>query len=309
MKSELVRFLKRGARQGAWPLLQRYAVAPKILSLPPIEVARDAEFAVHIRVCERDAVMLHWAVRSFFLHCTNPCQLVIHDDGSCRPETLRKFKQTFVNATVYSRADALSIVGPRLEQYPYLYHWWRSSFTGIKWVDYYLLGESKYVIFLDTDVLFFRRPIDIFEIKSQAAWMSDCFDSLYFDPDTSSRLFGIRTLPQLNSGLGRVPRAWFDFSLAELVLKHICEPEVVRRSEKLGLPKNDDQTFNAILSASNGAWDLLPDSYLVATEPGLVGVVAKHYVTPRRFSFYEEAVPRVAAQLHLELPRWLRERG
>jgi hypothetical protein len=309
VKSELARFLKRSARQGTWPLLQRYAVAPRILNLPPIEVARKAEFAVHIRVCERDSIMLHWAVRSFFLHCPVPCQLVIHDDGSCRPETLANFKRTFVNASVYSRSDALRIIAPQLSQFTDLYHWWRSSFTGIKWIDYYLMGESKYVIFLDTDVLFFRSPVDIFNNRSQAVWMRDCFDSIYFASQTSFRLFGVEALPQINSGLGRIPRGWFDISLAEAVLKHISAPEIAKRAENLGLPKHDDQTFNAVLSACNGDWGLLPDTYQVAIEPGLCGAIARHYVTPRRFSFYEEGVPRVSAQLELKLPRWLRERG
>jgi hypothetical protein len=272
-------------------------------------VAKKSEFAVHIRVCEQDAVILYWAVRSFFSHCGVPCQLVIHDDGSCRQETLDNFRKTFVNAAVYSRNEAICIIAPQLEQFSELKHWWRSSFTGIKWIDYYLLGKTKYVIFLDTDVLFFKPPNEMFETKNHAVWMKDCFESLYFDSDDSFRLFGVRTLPQLNSGLGRVPRDWFDASLAQNVLTHMGAPEVVRRAKNLGLPKHDDQTFNAVISACNGNWSLLPDSYQVATEPGLGRIVAKHYVTPRRFSLYEEGIPRVAAQLDLELPRWLRERG
>jgi hypothetical protein len=253
--------------------------------------------------------MLHWAIRSFFLHCDTACQLVIHDDGSCRPETLDNFRKTFVGAAVYSRNEAVSVIAPQLNQFSELYRWWQSSFTGIKWIDYYLLGRSKYVIFLDTDVLFFGPPNEIFENPSQAVWMRDCFESLYFDSEDSLRLFGVRTLPQLNSGLGRIPRDWFDPSLAEKVLMHMSAPEVVKRAKNIGLPTHDDQTFNAVLSACNGNWSLLSERYQVATEPGLKGAIAKHYVTPRRFLLFEEGIPRVAAHLELELPRWLRERG
>lgn len=307
-KPEVMRFLKRAVRQGTWPLLQRYVVARKILSLPAIAVAAKSDFCVHLRVCEQHAVMLHWALRSFLNHSTVGCSVAIHDDGSCSAHTLDRFTATFPAARVISRAEATSLILPRLAKFPEIAKWWQSSFTGIKWIDYFLLGESEHVIFLDTDVLFFDEPVAIFRDLDCAAWMKDSFYSLYIEPDDSQKLFGGSPPPQINSGLGRVPRRWFNIDLAVHVMRFMHQESVQRRAGRLGLPQDDDQTFNAILCACNGKTHYLPESYAVASELGLGGIVAKHYTTPFRFWFYEEGMTRVANQLKLDLPRWLRAR-
>jgi hypothetical protein len=308
MKSELARFIKRGLRQGSWPLLQRYAVLPKILDLPAIEFPHASDFCVHIRVCERDALMLHWAIRSFARHTPMPCTLVIHDDGTCSRKTLASFANKFHGAEIISRKDASKRISKKLQLIPDLWLWWQNSFEAIKWFDFYLLGKSKYIIFLDSDVLFFASPSALFENLDRAMWMRDCFDSLYIDRHQSHALFGKTELPQLNSGLGRVPREWFDLNVAQEVFRFMLNDDIRSRAIHLGLPQHDDQTFNAILTAVKGGYDYLPTSYQVATEPGLKDAVAKHYTTPSRFWFYEEGIPRTAAQLKFKLSRWLRER-
>lgn len=308
-KFEIMRYVRRGLRQGTWPILQRYCVARKILSLPPTRVAKKSDFNIHIRVCERDAIMLHWAVRSFLMHASVPCQLTIHDDGTCRRRTLESFERSFVNVRVYRREEALRLVGPRISRFPKLDLWQRSTYTGIKWLDYYLLGQSRFVIFLDSDVLFFKNPVQLFQNMDSAYWMKDCFYSLYFDREEAARWYGVGELPQLNSGLGRIPRAWFDAALAADVLTRMAHAEIDQRSIARSLPKNDDQTFNAVISACKGSWAYLSEEYCLAMEPGIGSCVARHYVGSRRFWFYEEGIPRAARQLGIRLPLWLSERA
>jgi hypothetical protein len=309
MSLELARFMRRGLRQGTWPLLQRYAVARRILDLPPVTVAAHSDFTLHLRVCERDAVMAHWALRSFLLHASVPCAVTIHDDGSCRPQTLRQFATAFRHCQVYGRDEAYRAIAPQLASFEALAEWARRDYAAIKWLDVYLLGRSRHVIFLDSDVLFFADPVALFAAGDHALWMKDCFRSLYIDDDEAALWYGVPRLPQLNSGLGRIPRHWFDAALAADVLRRLQSPALVERAAARGLPGRDDQTFNAVLAACKGAWRYLPDDYCLAMEPGLGACVARHYVGPRRFGFYEEGLPRVARQLGLKLPRWLSERA
>ncbi|HKQ03903.1 MAG TPA: hypothetical protein VJ464_02135 [Blastocatellia bacterium] len=309
MKPEFIRFVRRGIRQGTWPLLQRYAAFKRILNLPPIQISQDSDFAVHILTCERDALMLHWAVRSFASHVSEPFQLVIHDDGSCSPNTLKRFSETFLGATVIPRRQACLEVAKHLRGFPNLLETNRNSFASIRWIDFYLLGASKFIIFLDPDVLFFASPTHLFEGSDSALWMRDCFYSLHITQEEANDRFGGITLPQLNGGLGRIPRSCFDPMLASRVLDFMQQSYVGQRAAQLGLPTMDDMPYSAVYSAVYGKCHLLPESYQIGMEPGLQGVIAKHYTTPRRFLFFEEGIPRVAHHLGVSLPPWLRERG
>lgn len=293
---EVLRYLKRGfLRQATWPLLQRYVVAPSITKLPPVHVKPNSELGVHVRICESDAIMLHWSLRSLFNVCQLPFQLTIHDDGSCSEQTLRLFSEKFVGARVVKREEAARQILPNLANHPALRQWWPTTYRSLKWLDVYLLGDSRYIIFLDSDVLFFREPKELFQPCSKTVWMRDSTYTLHIKPEESITLFGGYPLPQLNSGLGRMERSRFNLDLAERVLKHLGRPQ-------------DDQTLNAVMTAQYPDYEFLPPSYDNATELGLEGKVAKHYTTPYRFWFYEEGIPRVAKQLDLPLHRWLKER-
>src|SRR5205823_4643068 len=155
VKSELLRFLKRGARRGSWPLLQRYAVVPKILRQPTVECFREATQSVHVLVCEKDAVMLHWCLRSLVHHASAPFTIYIHDDGTCSAETLQRFRRVFRHAIVLSRAEADAIVEPKIAHSPELLHWRRNDYIAAKCIDFYLIGQEPWLIVLDADVLFF----------------------------------------------------------------------------------------------------------------------------------------------------------
>jgi hypothetical protein len=162
-------------------------------------------------------------------------------------------------------------------------------------VDVYLLGETPHVVLLDSDILFFADPEELFRDSPEAVWMRDSSYMLYVKPEESVRLFGGQPLPQLNSGVGRIERGRFSLDLAEALLAHLKVPR-------------DDQTLHAVTTARRPAFGLLPDTYDCATERGLRGLVCKHYTNPFRFMYYEEGIPRAAKLLGLPLPRWLRER-
>src|SRR5207253_3834094 len=51
--------------------------------------------------------------------------------------------------------------------------WRRSTYWAIKSLDTYLLGNSKYIILIDPDVLFFRRPAELFERDERTVWLRD----------------------------------------------------------------------------------------------------------------------------------------
>lgn len=309
MQTEIVRFIKRAVRQGTWPILQRYRVLRKILDLPQVSIPNEAEYEIHAMVCENDALMLHWALRSFLHHCDVPIGIVIHDDGTCSAETLERFRTAFVGAQIVPRAVAAETMARILSPHRGMFEWWKSNVAATKWIDCYCLGRAEQIIFLDSDVLFFARPSELFHLRESAVWMKDVAYMLHLDPEEVAANFGGAQPPQLNTGLGRVPRRWFDLEVACRVKELIRTPSVQSRAIIRGLPKIDDMTFHAVITGVNGGGSYLSEAYAVATEPGLRSTVAKHYVCPQRFGFFEEGIPRVAKQLEVPLAHWLTERG
>jgi hypothetical protein len=294
---EVIRYGRRGLRLGTWPLLQRFVVARKVLTLPPIRISTKSDFTVHIRICQRDMILLHWAVRSLACVCSTPFRLVLHDDGTCREDDLRLVQEKFQGVRIIRRSEAKTLMLPRLDPYPALRDWWLRTFVGIKWLDVYMLGESRYAILTDTDVLFFRDPVDLFQPCATTVWMRDIGYTHFIGSQESIDVFGGYPLPQLNSGLGRIERSRFRLDLADQALRYV------------GDPGYDDQTFNAIITAQSQDFALLDSTlYECAFEMGIHERIARHYTTPFRLWFYEEGLPRVARNLQLPLHHWLSER-
>jgi hypothetical protein len=242
--------------------------------------------------------MLHWMLRSLIHHAKAPFRVVIHDDGSCSEKTRIDLQTKFEGLLFMSRSETAKLIAPLLEGHPLLQEWWPTNArsVNVKWLDAYLLGDSRFIVFVDPDILFFGNPVELFEPNPQPAWLRDSEYMLEIDPEESVRLFGGYPLPVLNAGMGRIERSRFNLDLAEHVLRVLQQPR-------------DDMTMHAVITAQQNDFTFLPPAYKMATQLGLEGVVAKHYTNPYRFWFYEEGIPRVAQHLGLPLSRWLRERG
>jgi len=278
--------------------LQRFVVSEKVHDLPPVRLNTNSDVCVHVCLCEAHATMLHWMLRSLIRHAEAPFRVMVHDDGSCSARTRSELLEKFDGLEFITRSEARKLVPPLLKDYPLLREWWPTNERSInvKWLDAYLLGTSRIILLVDPDVLFFTNPVDLFESNSHTLWMRDIGYMLEISPEESVSLFGGHALPPLNTGIGRIERSRFSLEVAEGVLRRLQKPR-------------DDMTLHAVITAQRSDFALLPSSYQVATSLGLGGIIAKHYVTPSRFWFYEEGVPRVARDLGLPLSRWLRERA
>lgn len=305
---ESIRLARRGVRVGTWPLIQRYVVAPKVLELPPAEFPRSTAFCVHTRLCERDVLSCHWMLRSLHRVGADKFSVVLHDDGSLSERSIGQLARSFPGVRIISRDESRARVGKRLADWPDVKQWHARDFTAVKWLDPYILGESEQVVFVDTDVLFFEEPIELSLRAETAVWQEDQSYMLHISPDEAEQRFGTHGLPAVNSGIGRVKRAVFSEAFAVEMYRLLFDPVRLADCHARGLPRNDDQTFHALLTACHGGLALLPKSYLLTWERGLCGAIAKHYVGSYRFLLWEEGIPRVARQLGLPLAAWMRER-
>jgi hypothetical protein len=290
------RFFKRAIRQGTWPLLQRLLVYPRVLGLPPVRFAGNPTHTVHTVVRERDAIMAHWMLRTLHHFSPAPLSVTLHLDPTVRPGTAALLGKKFPDSGIISDEDARQRVLPMLEGFPRLRRWRESSPWAIKAVDTYLLGESRWMLSVDCDVLFFAPPEALFADSPSAIWMADGNYALDLPPEAGVDLLGLRALLPINTGVGRIERGLFDPAIAERVLERVPEPV-------------NDQVFHAAFTAKTGDAALLPSApYNYVKQPGLEGRIARHYTTPYRFLFVEEGVPRAARLLGLPQHPVLRDR-
>jgi len=234
-------------------------------------------------------------LRSLLRVAGDHVRIQIHDDGSLTPQSIETTLLRFPGIRIVSRAEAVDRLMPLIARYPRLKAWWPTTHWGIKWLDVYLLGDTRDMILLDSDALFFKRPDLLLESGGKTLWMKDSNYMLDLPPEAGPKLFVARRLPQLNSGVGRVDRSRFDLNIAERLLEIVGKPR-------------DDQTLHAIIAARDPDSMLLPPQYDCAIERGLRDVVCKHYTNPFRFMYFEEGIPRAAKLLGLKLAPWLQER-
>ena len=290
------RFFKRALRQGTWPLLQRLLVYPRVLGLPPVRFAGNPTHTVHTVVRERDAVMAHWMLRTLHHFAPAPLSVTLHLDPTVRPGTAALLAEKFSGLRIISYAEAMDRVMPALERFPRVKRWRETDLWGIKGLDTYLMGDSRWMLSVDCDVLFFAHPVPLFADSPQAAWMEDGNYALDLPPEAGPEWLGRRPLLALNAGFGRIERGLFDLAVAQKVLERVSNPV-------------NDQVIHAAFTAHAADAALLPKrEYNYVKEPGLEARIVRHYTTPYRFLMIEEGVPRVARILGIPLAPLLRER-
>ncbi|MGO9604270.1 MAG: hypothetical protein ACLQAT_12900 [Candidatus Binataceae bacterium] len=234
----------------------------------------------------RDCVDLIWALKSFYLFSGVDYPLYIHDGGLARGQAGFLSKH-FPDAKVVLADQAEHEVHAELLRRGLKRCWeYRGlNVTTRKLFDFFLLSKADYIVSIDSDIVFFRRP-DLLCVppegnrenrynKDEGYWYSMKLDEL-------EASFGIRPMEYINSGLSLVRRQSIDFDAIERWLQH----------PKLFADRwVTEQTLHALCSKVSGGAMLLPESYKVSVKAGLTpDMVCKHYPGFFRPLHYEEGM-------------------
>lgn len=272
-------------REGLHHAWYRRRMQRKILETPPIDTAASGPIEVRVLTWRRDCLDLIWALKSFYFFSGFDYPLYIHDGGlgEGQPELLRKH---FPGAILVSGAATDREVAERMTarglkrclEYRAL------NITTRKLFDFFLLTTADYVVSIDSDIVFFRKPA-LLSVpacgltrnrynKDDGYWYSMTLDEL-------ESSFGIKPPPSINSGLSIVRSNSIDFDLIEKWLEN----------PKLAADRwVTEQTLQALCSTVHGM-EFLPDTYVVSTKPGLrADTVCKHYTGFFRHLHYEEGM-------------------
>lgn len=272
----------------AW---QRDVVRWRVLKTAPVNGLTDSSCEIHALTCERDWIDLIWSLKSLFSVSDVRFRLCIHDDGSLRPEALDALRHHFPDARVIARSDADRMVGRMLKDHPRCQDLRRSNNLSLKVFDFLAYLESDRLFLLDSDILFFRRPVVLLQRISDRAYASNSLNRDWgtgigytVDPHAVQASLTFPFQLHINSGLGLIHKASYDLDDFERWLEI---PGI------LGHPHRIEQTLVALASSQFGH-EFLPAEYDVHTRSTRANEIVKHYTGPIRHLLYREGLGRAA---------------
>jgi len=285
-------------REGFWLARQRVRAQRPILGTRPLRTASSGTIEIRVLTWKRDWVNLIWALKSFYHYAGVDYPLVIHD-GGLLPEQVGKLLNHFPNARFIPRAEGDEHFVHLLRErgFDRSADFRQKDPLARKLFDFHLASSADYVLTIDSDVLFFRRPDQLLlppEGLTRNRYNRDYQDGNCWYSMPSDELncaFGIRPPPLINSGLAIVRRSTIDFSLIEKCLGH---PKLSNYNWLT------EQTLHALCSTVHGV-EFLPPEYQVGGPPGLgPGVVCKHYPGSFRHQMYTDGIPTLISSGFIE---------
>ena len=106
-------------------------------------------------VCEKDYLRSFWALKSFFCYSGLQARLVIQNDGSLSSKLLDQYREHFPGCVVNTAND--SEIRSALVGYPMCQFFLGHHAIAKKLFHPLLLSKTKYVIIMDSDILWFRK--------------------------------------------------------------------------------------------------------------------------------------------------------
>jgi hypothetical protein len=255
------------------------------------------EVPVHILVGNDQFKMSLWMLVSFFQMTRKNWKVFLYDDGTLKSNARQRLAQLGIATEVIDRKVALTQAENSLRQFPICLQVFKDNILATKFFGPLIFGDSHKYLVLDTDLLFFREPLEII------SWTQSSLDDLYFNMDVEdwsqvdnntclSRL-GFKLWPKVNSGLCCISRSAIDLRDAEHFL---ADNDLYKTSDPWML----EQTLFALHASKHNLGGLLPDTYEISLGVNASpNCIVRHYVGKVRDRFYTEGCSRIQRELSI----------
>lgn len=191
-----------------------------ISQIQSVESDNSSNIEVVSVTSRQDYYMLVLSLKSLFLHSRENFSVLIFDDGSLRTKDIKFIKQNIIGAKVIKK----NRYDKRLAKYSktiFLNKRIRNSPYVIKELGPIIFSKKNKLLFLDSDVLFFKQPnsiIDWIKGKHDIIFLSD-YQNVYCLSNIESKyLFNLPLTPKVNSGLIGIHRRYLDQNLLKKLL-------------------------------------------------------------------------------------------
>ena len=281
-------------RKGGKYVWNRWVIAPKILDSSKSFQRRvnKESLSIHALTSHKDLLMLVWSLASFYAVANVYGRLYIHDDGSLTTKDKEIISALFPNSKIINSETFLSDYGMQISEFSVIAEFreiFRKDFVLLKkLIDPYFVSDADYRLILDSDLLWFRRPVELENLSNLSYMMrgkggNGKLGYVFFRD--RSRL--PEELAAYNSGIVLYKKENFDLEkLSEFFL----------RVDHLD-PRNRHFIEQAAYAYCLKNLKPLPvDTYHIKG-PLSSATVVKHYTGPRRPLFYAEGVAKLKAAL------------
>lgn len=174
-----------------------------ILRTPPVESDPTSPLVLYSLACKRDLCAYLLAVKSLLQYAPS-INIVLQSDGSIDESASDVLRQHISGITIISREDTDDLLSVRLSQKLKVLVRETNFFIALKLLNPILRFSDRYVIHLDSDILFLRRPdaiLDCLSAEPPRAFycpggnvLADAFHKIGFD-------FSRVDIRSFNSGL------------------------------------------------------------------------------------------------------------
>jgi len=266
-----------------WRIRQRR----KILTTQPVRTKNSDKGSIRYLVCHNQVLEAVWSAKTLLAEeQMRTWSLVFHDDGTLLSHDVAVLLYHFPCAKVIPRGQADAEMENVL---PPTCKWLRNSLVlSLKLFDFaYFSGGQPYLA-LDTDVLFFGKPVELHETLSGSGtsirWNQDHPESISFSYTVDEIVAKTGLRPgRFNSGVLAIPRPFTNWEQIETWLR------------ALGKPPNGlwavEQTIYALIATAQSGMPL-PSAYDVL-ERHWPDVISEHYYWRSRRNMYRRGYPAV----------------
>jgi hypothetical protein len=213
-----------------------------------------------------------------------PLRVIVHEEGTARPEDVARFQEKVPNSSFIFKKDADPIVNEFMARYPACRRLRDKLVYGLKIFDIQILEEGPELSYTDCDILFLRPITRFFRLPEDRSaggvFMKDPIHAYCLTPLQLMMNRKLHLANRLNGGLLHFRRAAFDWDLVEWFLKH---------DEYTIHPYWKEQTAWAVLAAATQSWYWDEEQVRVITRKSDLNdrVAVAHYVSSyRRFIQY-----------------------
>lgn len=268
---------------------KRRKISKRVHDLGPAPIPdQNQPFTVHTLTCKRDFEMGIWSAKSFNLVCDNAFLWVFHEDGSLTDEDCQVLEKHFPGSQVVRYSSSIEYAKNNFSEKEKITLYREKLKLMLKLLDIGNWTKGERILFIDTDVLFFKKPtllLDLVNDENGKNMFNQDVDFAYvFETPILERLMSAKLPERINSGLFVIDKNIFDFDKIERWLDQMPmdTPYIIHRLE---------QTLFAMSAADSGkSVQMLPPEYNVEYHKDVSNSICKHYVGRIRHGFELEGL-------------------
>jgi lipopolysaccharide biosynthesis glycosyltransferase len=245
----------------------------RILISPPVECGDSTDFEVHILTCHRDLLDALWCLKTFcFFSDTRPA-IAIHDDGSLVASDFETLLQHFPGCRIIRRADADVELTEFLSANPHCLRFRRRKdfYCALKLFDAFYFARADKLLLLDSDLLFFRRPVELLQhiAADRPFFQRDYQDAYVLPRNALETTLGMAINPMVNAGLMFLRRRHYSDNIE--LIEHYFATATTNRDVN-----RHEQTLHAMLLSKYGAAPL-GDAYQISNQAAITDRTIAHH--------------------------------